>query len=77
LESDHLTWEETSLCETKEESAGQESWVVLDQTHESHDQTPEKDDAGEEHTRCETLEHDVGGRLSQTYRTMGSSQLNA
>jgi hypothetical protein len=76
MESDVLTWEEASLCETKEESAGQKSWVILDQTHESHDQTPEKDDAGEEHTWCEALEHDIGSRLSQTYRTMGSSQLS-
>jgi hypothetical protein len=74
--SDVLTWEEASLCETKKESAGQESWVVLNQTHESHDQTPEKDDAGEEHTRCEALKHDVGSRLSQTYRMIGLSQLS-
>jgi hypothetical protein len=66
LGSNLRTWEETSLSETKEKSAGQEGGVVLDQTHHDHDEPPEQDDTGEEHTWCEALEHDIGGRLSQT-----------
>jgi hypothetical protein len=68
------TWEETSFSQTKEESASQKGCVVLDQAHQSHDQTPEQDDSSEEDTGCKALEHDVGGRFSQTYKAEGSSQ---
>jgi hypothetical protein len=33
-----------------------------------HDQTPEQDNTSEEHAGCKTLQHDVGGRLSQAVR---------
>lgn len=43
----------------------QETGIVRHQTHERHGEPPEKNDAGEEDTRCQTLEQDVGDRLSQ------------
>ena len=33
-----------------------------------HDQTPKQDNTSEEHAGCKTLQHDVGGRLSQAVR---------
>lgn len=71
---DTLTWEKTSLCKTKEESACQKSRIILDQAHQSHDQAPKENDTREEHARCKAFEHDVCGWFRETVRHEEDSQ---
>lgn len=58
------TREQSSLRKTEEETARQQSSLILDNAHDSHDGSPEEDDGREENTRRVALEQKIGKGLS-------------
>lgn len=62
------TGEETGLSETEEPTTGQESSLVLDETHDGHDGTPGDDDGGEKDTGRVAFEKNVGDGLGTCVR---------
>lgn len=58
------TREETSLGDTEKPAGSKETCVVLAETHEGHDDTPDHDDASEEDTGCQSLQQSVGDGFS-------------
>ena len=55
--------EETSLSDTEEPTASEETSLVVDNTHEGHNDTPGEDDGGEEDAGRPPLDQDVGQGL--------------
>lgn len=62
------TREQTSLCDTKEESARVQTSFVVNDTHQGHDDTPDEDDGGEEDARRPPLDSNVGEGLETGVR---------
>ena len=55
--------EETSLQQTKQDTAGIQLLIVFDETHANHDSTPKGGDQGQVNARADLSDKDGGRRL--------------
>lgn len=62
------TGKETSLSDTKEPAASEKTSLVLDNTHERHNEAPGEDNAGEKDARRPPLDQNVGEGLETSVR---------
>lgn len=68
------TGEQTSLSNTEEPTASKQTSLVVNNTHESHDDTPGENNAGEKDTGRPFLDGNVGERLETGIRNEEDGQ---